>query len=251
ETHRRGLLGLLSRPGVGRELLPARGAARGPHVAHRDGPRQRCPRRAAPVRRPARGRRRAAEPPARRPLPRPVRLPRAAQVPPARAAAAHSRLRARGHSRADGPRLRPPRGPGDDRGVRLPRVGGPRGHRALHRRGDPGRAPGAGLRAARHRRPGHAGLQRRHRPVCRAGGRRGRGRPPPRGGVVPGARRHPALDPPHRRRLRRGRRPGRGRAAGAHPHPALARPAGRARRGAGTVVRAARSRGARGDVRHL
>ena len=94
--------------------------ARRPHLAGAAGPRQRCPRPPAAARRPARHRRGAAQPPARRPLPRPLRLLRAAQVPPPRPAAAAPRLRARGHRRADGPRLRPARGPGDEPGVRLP-----------------------------------------------------------------------------------------------------------------------------------
>ena len=90
----------------------------------------------------------AAQPPARRPLPRPVRLLRAAQVPPDGPAAPASGVGAQRHRRPDGARLRPARGPGHDRGVRLPHLRRRGRDRAVQGGGGAGAAPGRGLRAA-------------------------------------------------------------------------------------------------------
>ena len=70
-------------------------------------------------------------------------------------------------------------------------------------------------------------------------------------GVVPRPRREPARHPPHRPRRRRGRRARWRRPARAHPHPALVRQGGDARRGAARLLRPRRARRRAGAVYEL
>ncbi len=138
-------------PGAGvlRQLLPPRGGARRPHLERAAGPRQRRPGLPAEVRRRLGDRRRLPLPPARRPLPRPVRLLRDAQVPPGGGAAADPGVGPGRHGSPDGEGLRPRRGPGDERGVRLhPLRSGCRRVRPVHDHRPARRTPRDGVRTA-------------------------------------------------------------------------------------------------------
>ena len=200
-----------------------------PHLADPARPRQRRARPAAPVRRPADHRRGLPQPPARRPLPRPVRLLRDAQVPPDRRAAADPGVGTAGHARPDGARLRPAARPGDDRGVRLlrPRRAGRRGRpvpRRDRRRSctrstrSRSRSPSTAARSSTPATPAPASRSTDLAAdadllLCEASFRDGGDNPPDL--HLTGSECGATAD--------RGRR----RAAGAHPHPAVARPAGR------------------------
>ena len=204
---------------------------------------------AAALRRPADHRRRALQPPARRPLPRPVRLlRRCASTTPTAPAPAIPVWGPRRHRRPVARAYDLRRGPRDDRGVRLPRV---RRRRPIQLgpftvTAAPGRAPGDGLRPARR------GRRARCSPTpATAGSARARRRWPPDADLLlaeaafwraatttPPTCTSPAARPARPRR-------GRGRPAGAHPHPAVARPGGRRSPRPRGLRRSARARGRR------
>ena len=208
-----GCSGSFAGPGLAGQLLPASRPSRRrtePHLADPARPRQRRARRAAAVRRPAQHRRGAASATC---TPTTASTCAAttccASTTPAAPAAADPGLGPGRHRRPDGARLRPARGPGDDRRVRLPRV------RRAGRRSGRSRSsrcavahpvPAYGLRVDR-RRP-HARLHRRHRALRRRSTRW------PTAPTCCWPRRrsatgddNPRRPPPDRRRMRRGRRP--------------------------------------------
>ena len=192
-------------------------------------------------------------PPARRPLPGPLRLLRDAQVPPRRCAAEDPGLRPGRHGPSDGQGLRPRRGPGDERGVRL--------HPLRHHR--------------RRVRSVHASPRARwctpsRRTPCASRPEVGCSPTPATAGCAPGSTTRPATptcscarrrssrvapNPPdlHLTGAEAGRTAAQaqGPAAAADPHPAVARPAGGAGRGGRGVRRQDRARDSRHVVRHL
>ena len=211
EAHRRRLLGLLPRPGLAGQLLPARGRRRraaapgGCCSTSATAPSARCTGYVDPLDVDAV----APQPPARRPLPRPVRLLRAAQLPPRRARSRGSRC---------GGRRAPPTGwrapttcrptPGMTEEFDFRAYDGAGRARTVRGRADPGRAPG--------RRRSACGSAPTARPLAYSGDT----------GPCDGARRvardadlflaeasfrqrrrQPAGPAPHRRRVRRGRHP--------------------------------------------